>query len=111
MQWRWDMSTGKVSDNRADSPEGKSMGASFPPDDVLGVDKPRDKSAPRSHCSAARARDHQELIDDPVKAATELAYALRELHDFAEVDRHHRYEERSKAAFRDAAALLCRLGF
>lgn len=88
------------------------MCASFPTDDVLGVDKPRDKSTPHSsRCSAARARDHQELIDDPIKAAMDLAYALRELHDFAEVDRHHRYEERSKAAFRDAAALLCRLGF
>lgn len=30
------------------------MGASFPSDDALGVDKPRDKSAPRSsHCSSA----------------------------------------------------------
>lgn len=75
---------------------------------------PNDKSAPRSsHCSAApsRASDHQELIDDPIKAAMDLAYALRELHDFAEVDRHYRYEERSKTAFRDAAALLNRLGF
>ncbi len=39
-------------------------------------------------------------------SAPELLEALRELHDFAEVDKHSRYVERSKSAFTNAAKLL-----
>ena len=44
-------------------------------------------------------------------AAPELARTLRQLHDLAVVDQHHRYHEESRAAFHAAAELLKRLGF
>lgn len=40
----------------------------------------------------------------------DLVDALRQLHDFAEPSRHHRYEAESQAAFTQAAKLLNRLG-
>jgi hypothetical protein len=71
----------------------------------------QNKTEAESIAAAGIEGKHQELIDDPLKAAMDLAYALRELHDFAEVDRHYRYEERSKTAFKDASALLRRFGY
>ena len=44
-------------------------------------------------------------------AAPELARALRQLHDFAVVDQHHRHNAESRAAFALAAELLQRVGF
>lgn len=40
----------------------------------------------------------------------DLVDALRQLHDFAEPSRHHRYEAESQAAFTQAAKLLNRMG-
>lgn len=50
--------------------------------------------------------DDAELI----ASAPELADALRELHDAAEVDTHFRYAGRLAAAFLKAAELLRRIG-
>lgn len=45
-----------------------------------------------------------------IESAPELASALRELHDFAVADTHHRHAERSQLAFSRAAAILKKLG-
>lgn len=52
-------------------------------------------------------------LDDAeiMAAAPELARALRQLHDCAVVDDHHRHNEESRAAFARAAELLQRVGF
>lgn len=44
------------------------------------------------------------------KLVTELADALRELHDFAEPTHHFRYSARSREAFTTASHILKRLG-
>lgn len=49
--------------------------------------------------------------DDVFPSAHDLATALRELHDFATIDTHHRYEARSRAAFEKAAELLNKIGY
>lgn len=49
--------------------------------------------------------------DDVFPAFHDLATALRELHDFATIDTHHRYEARSRAAFEKAAKLLSKIGY
>lgn len=46
-----------------------------------------------------------------IAAAPELAEALRELHDFAELSSHYRHEDRSRQAFENAAKLLERVGY
>ena len=52
-------------------------------------------------------------LDDArlMAAAPELARALRQLHDFAVPDEHHRHNAESRAAFALAAELLQRVGF
>ena len=45
-----------------------------------------------------------------IAATPDLADALRELHDFADVMTHFQYRERSQAAFNVAGELLRRIG-
>lgn len=68
-------------------------------------------------CTGTDRVGRKQYVDVPATAgdsiliasAPELAEALRELHDFAVVDSHYRYEDRSKAAFSRAAELLKRV--
>ena len=49
-----------------------------------------------------------QLLIESEKAIAELVDAGRELHDFGDVDVHHRYEDQSRAAFATMAELLRR---
>ncbi len=57
-------------------------------------------------CHVATTNEQAEANAAAIADVPAMLHALRELVDFAEVDEHHRYHERSKAAFDRAYDLL-----
>jgi len=62
-------------------------------------------------CGARKPLAPRELTEERLyRELQEALEALRELHDFAVYDSHHRYVERSKQAFKRAAIVLNKYG-